>query len=424
VHEALLAAIAADLDDDAPRLVLADALQRDGDPRGELIAVQCELARLGLRRLRQGDDWIGDLIADGDPDAIAKLRKREAKLLADHGAAWASELAGLAWGTAHRFARGFVEHVAVWPEADLLDRLFARAPMLRSLHLQLKSDGSAARPLAETTRLRQIAAVSIGWSDADTIRAVIESPQLANVRALAFADDKLGDATIAAVRDAAWFPRLETLAVHMYAGDAAAEVIATTNALVELRLTVTEDAAAVASLANLGRLEVLELEAKATSHVAPALADLVEQTRELRALRLAGVEIRAAGAAAIGALRELRVLDLSGVPLGTRGWTDLARAGGLGRLRDLRLDRTTLDGDTSIRALIDSPLLARLVRLSLRENYLGDAGLFALAASEACANLRVLDLTTNAKITARGLDALARSPYLQRCKVSKSRIRR
>src|SRR4051794_23378873 len=34
--------IRANLDDDDPRLVYADALQDLGDPRGELIAVQCE----------------------------------------------------------------------------------------------------------------------------------------------------------------------------------------------------------------------------------------------------------------------------------------------------------------------------------------------------------------------------------------------
>src|SRR4051794_7417805 len=40
----LLAAIAADPADDAPRLVLADALIQRGDPWGELIVISCELA--------------------------------------------------------------------------------------------------------------------------------------------------------------------------------------------------------------------------------------------------------------------------------------------------------------------------------------------------------------------------------------------
>src|SRR3954454_19344613 len=179
-HAELVAAIHANLADDAPRLVYADALQAEADPRGEFIAVQCELARLGLGW--RANPWIGDLVADADPDRVAKLRKREAKLLDEHGERWAADLAGLSWNKGHRFARGFVEHVDVWPEADQLERLFAGAPTLRSLGLQLKSDGSATRPLAETAQLRQIERISIGWSDDDAVQAVIASPQLASVR--------------------------------------------------------------------------------------------------------------------------------------------------------------------------------------------------------------------------------------------------
>src|SRR5438309_12045319 len=43
---ALLERIREEPYDDEPRLVLADALQARGDPRGELIAIQCALAPL------------------------------------------------------------------------------------------------------------------------------------------------------------------------------------------------------------------------------------------------------------------------------------------------------------------------------------------------------------------------------------------
>jgi uncharacterized protein (TIGR02996 family) len=46
-HAPFLAAILADPDDMGPRLCYADALDEWGDPRGEFIRVQCELARLG-----------------------------------------------------------------------------------------------------------------------------------------------------------------------------------------------------------------------------------------------------------------------------------------------------------------------------------------------------------------------------------------
>lgn len=64
----LLAAIAASPDDDAPRLVYADALSAAGDVRGEFIALQCRLA------------------ANSDDDARRRLRVRENQLLEAHGA--------------------------------------------------------------------------------------------------------------------------------------------------------------------------------------------------------------------------------------------------------------------------------------------------------------------------------------------------
>ncbi len=60
--EALLEAIYAAPDDDAPRLVYADALSELGDPRGEFIVRQCRgdtAAELVL--LAHGDAWLGEL---------------------------------------------------------------------------------------------------------------------------------------------------------------------------------------------------------------------------------------------------------------------------------------------------------------------------------------------------------------------------
>jgi uncharacterized protein (TIGR02996 family) len=82
---ALLAAIRAAPDDDAPRLVYADWLDEHGQPeRAAFIRIQCELARTG------------------DP----ALRRREAELLAEHHDAFAGHLA--APHLRFRFERGFV----------------------------------------------------------------------------------------------------------------------------------------------------------------------------------------------------------------------------------------------------------------------------------------------------------------------------
>jgi uncharacterized protein (TIGR02996 family) len=79
--EALLGAIYDAPDDDAPRLVLADALLERGDPRGELIALQ--------------------LRGDG------ASKKRERELLDTHGKQWLGELAPVVMG-GYTFARGFL----------------------------------------------------------------------------------------------------------------------------------------------------------------------------------------------------------------------------------------------------------------------------------------------------------------------------
>jgi uncharacterized protein (TIGR02996 family) len=94
-HEAFLADVIENPDDDAPRLVCADWLDEHGEAeRGELIRVQCRLARLG----------------DADP-ARAELERQERELLEGHGAEWAEPLRGLVHEFQYR--RGFVEAVEV-----------------------------------------------------------------------------------------------------------------------------------------------------------------------------------------------------------------------------------------------------------------------------------------------------------------------
>src|SRR5262245_31158206 len=87
---ALLAAIHAAPRDDAPRLVYGDWLLEQGDPRGELIALQYK------RR-------------SGSLDKAAM--DRETELIEEHGAMWLGELAGVARGRG--FDRGFLSSVYV-----------------------------------------------------------------------------------------------------------------------------------------------------------------------------------------------------------------------------------------------------------------------------------------------------------------------
>ncbi|MDP1921756.1 MAG: TIGR02996 domain-containing protein [Myxococcales bacterium] len=105
-HEApsatsLLDAIRKAPDDDRPRQVYADWLMEQGDPRGEFIAVQCELTRPDL-----------------DDGRRLELEARQVSLLSSHGATWLGPLAADA--VTASFARGFLDAVTVL-DVDSLD---------------------------------------------------------------------------------------------------------------------------------------------------------------------------------------------------------------------------------------------------------------------------------------------------------------
>jgi uncharacterized protein (TIGR02996 family) len=103
---ALLAAIRAAPDDDAPRLVYADWLTERGDPRGEYIALACAFAK----------------------SHDAEVRRRADALEKAHKSAWLARLP--VWARAEAtLARGFVSRITV---ADL-DTLFERASEIVAL---------------------------------------------------------------------------------------------------------------------------------------------------------------------------------------------------------------------------------------------------------------------------------------------------
>jgi uncharacterized protein (TIGR02996 family) len=156
MNDALLAEVLAQPDDDAPRLILADWLTERGDPRGELIAVQCALARPQIREKAQ------------------ELQKRELDLLREHGAAWVTDH-GLdpvrvtatrrhdaverARGATLMFHRGFADELKTTaadfvPASDTL----TRTPLRRLVLTDATSDQvlavARANPIATLTTLR------------------------------------------------------------------------------------------------------------------------------------------------------------------------------------------------------------------------------------------------------------------------------
>lgn len=111
----MLEAILAAPDDDAPRLLWAD---REGGERGELVVIQCALARVGH--------------APSEAAERERLLGREQQLL-EHADDWAN-----LFGLGHvRFVRGFVDRLALALDQleGRLDEIFERAPTLRGLEL-------------------------------------------------------------------------------------------------------------------------------------------------------------------------------------------------------------------------------------------------------------------------------------------------
>lgn len=110
----LLAAILANPDDDAPRLVWAD---REGGERGELVVIQCALAKPLERAERE------------------RLQAREKELL--EGPLGGSPLMALNVGRAE-YRRGFVEYLLAEfrPIERRMDEIFAVCPTLRVLDLR------------------------------------------------------------------------------------------------------------------------------------------------------------------------------------------------------------------------------------------------------------------------------------------------
>lgn len=121
-NEALHAAVLAAPDDDGPRLVYADWLLAHGDPRGELISVQVELARTPDGERRQ------------------ELLAREHALWAAHGDVWRPKLEKLEI----ELERGFIKGIActdMWRLAAHIDDLLNWACLERlSFHSPAEID--------------------------------------------------------------------------------------------------------------------------------------------------------------------------------------------------------------------------------------------------------------------------------------------
>lgn len=192
----LLDAIRKAPEDDGPRQVYADWLMEQGDPRGEFIAVQCELTRSDLEQARR-----------------LELEARQVSLLSQHGATWLGPLAGDAVTTS--FARGFLDAVTV---LDLDSLEAAQATLAKE----------PVRALVFATPWRVDVARVVTWPWLSTVRSLdfrssrggmlpfrreglatlVSTWKLRGLTSLAFTDQRLGDEGAAQLASSGAFPAL------------------------------------------------------------------------------------------------------------------------------------------------------------------------------------------------------------------------
>ena len=183
-EEALLAAILADPDDDAPRLELAELAARRGDPRAEMIREQ--LAQRAKRSRERPADEVPHL--------------RRARELEISHPEWAAPLVELGARDV-KFWRGFPDEITIDAETFLARgaALLARAPVT-SLHVRAATRDHL-RALVTSPLLARIARLDLdeqGVTD-DELAALAASPHAARLRWLALRGNHITERGVEAI---------------------------------------------------------------------------------------------------------------------------------------------------------------------------------------------------------------------------------
>lgn len=376
-REALSRAVLEHPDDDTLRLIYADALEEEGDPRrAAFVRAQVQLARLpeydpAWVRARHHDArfdprWILDLVLPDGLDWAREPFRRgfPANVQARDAAAFVAHADEL-------FAQFPIESVELSVARVAEASEFAGCPWVSRLSRLSVTQGiggqAAARLLGSEhyERLRELH-VGAGLTTAETARSVVRSRVFRRLTTLSCRDDQGGGRTLVLeLTRLADPPRLRSLDLS---GN---------------RLTDEQ-------LAGLLR--------------APALADVEELDLSDNTLGAEGM--RVLSAARLPKLHSLRLLRTRPALTGVLSLVD---GDGATRLRSLTLGGNNLPADAA--ELLASETLDGLRVLDLRENRLGDSGVETLAASPYLRNLAHLDLASN-EIEDGGADSLAESPHL------------
>ena len=338
-------AILAAPDDDAPRLVFADWLQARGDPRGELITVQCALENDEL-------PW---------PERQRLQARERAVLNREHAKVLTEPLRSVRDGH-YTFRRGFAHHARFPGHQPLrLGELHELAPLLRHFHI--------VGPLfSELNRADWVEGLQLeyGLFDMTAVVRELELPRLKRLR-LPWADweDPEYLAFIGGLNRPLEYLSLDfdqrTTPAHLAA---LARGIAGRQGLRALRLE---------GARGIGRLQVNGLEALELVRCDVKRADLLAMAANLVTLELTENDLRHHHDPRVDVVELLEAAP---------------------KLKVLRLEGVALDDEALVR-LSKSPHAARLRQLTLARNRITDYGALTLMGSGALDGLRYLNVDVN-----------------------------
>ena len=428
MHAPLLAEILADPRAIAPRLVYADALLEAGEPRGELIQVQCVLEEL-----------------DADDPARDALEARAADLLALHEPGWTWELRARCElhdrASELRYRRGFVECVEL--RASRVPALMPILTELTPLRKLRVSFDTGAETLGSVPGLMDLEGLSVQgvMNGDDPVRAFASWPHRGRLRMLHLGNLTPGSAG-SAVAGMPAMAGLESLSLGTIADDDLVALAAAAHLarLRQLRLSVANldgfglrvlgrsEALRSLEVLDLGRAmlrdrprvyaselpalaRLRELRSRGPSFSTPSVIAIATAAPDLEVLDLEAVKLEDAGARALlcgeTALARLRHLDLSRTELSDEGFAGMIDALEVPGLRRLACVGNALASKAAA-AIAASRALDELQQLFLASCPLGDTEVTALAESEHLPALRVLDLSLT-RCGRDGLDALGAS---------------
>ncbi len=347
------------------RLVFADWLEEEGDVRGQVVRMQCQ-----LEDMQPGDR------------GYSTLRAKERKLYKQYGG-----FGHIGFASKQEHKAGFVEWIEITPTRLLkhAEEIFKTAPIRE---LRLKGKSKKFDKLAKLPQLQQVRSLALKQSKIDdaALTAVVESPNLANLETFELhSDDALSIGSI--VGRSALIENLKCLRLtsgNLNDQDVARLVERPQLTSLQVGYALTDgsfqrigEAGALRSLASL----VVSQGWNATGFSADGLESFGNSDFDepLQELTLRPVDRGFGAALAAPRLRELRRLDISWTHVATEDVVSMTEH--LGQLEELRLTETRLR-DAAARALARSPILQNLKKVYLTGNQITVKGVEAILDSE------------------------------------------